>query len=128
MLGDANAYATIAVKDLAAAKQFYADTLGLVAEEGGEDPGGVFYKTGSTKVFVYQSSYAGTNQATTATWGVPNTDEVVKALAAKGITFEHYDSIPGVTLEGDVHVMGELRAAWFKDPDGNILNVVNHAD
>jgi hypothetical protein len=45
-------------------------------------------------------------------------------LKGKGVTFESYD-LPGATKDGDVHVMGELKAAWFKDPDGNILNIVN---
>ena len=42
----------------------------------------------------------------------------------RGVTFEHYD-MPGMTREGDVHVAGDMRVAWFKDPDGNILNIVN---
>jgi predicted lactoylglutathione lyase len=49
---------------------------------------------------------------------------MVEQLKAKGVTFEHYD-MPGVELQGDVHVMGDMHAAWFKDPDGNILNIVN---
>jgi len=40
------------------------------------------------------------------------------------VSFEHYD-IPGATLDGDIYTMGDLRTAWFKDPDGNILNVVS---
>ena len=43
---------------------------------------------------------------------------------AKGITFEHYD-MPGMKREGDIHVDGDMKVAWFKDPDGNILNVVS---
>ncbi len=49
----------------------------------------------------------------------------VKELKAKGVTFEQYDDIPGVERDGDIHKMGDLKAAWFKDPDGNILNIVN---
>lgn len=47
-----------------------------------------------------------------------------RELKDKGVAFEHYD-FPGMVLEGDVHVMGELKAAWFKDPDGNILAIMN---
>ena len=50
--------------------------------------------------------------------------ENIKTLKDKGVKFEHYD-MPDVKMEGDVHVMGKLKAAWFKDPDGNILNLVN---
>jgi hypothetical protein len=38
------------------------------------------------------------------------------------VEFEHYD-MPGVELQGDIHVMGPLKAVWFQDPDGNILNI-----
>ena len=45
-------------------------------------------------------------------------------MTAKGVSFEHYD-LPGTAREGDVHLLGSLKAAWFKDPDGNILNLVS---
>ena len=52
-------------------------------------------------------------------------DAIVRDLRkAKGVTFEHYD-LPDTRREGDVHVSGETRVAWFKDPDGNILSLVN---
>ncbi len=54
-------------------------------------------------------------------------DAEVKALKNKGVAFEHYE-MPGSTLEGDVHVFGDMRVAWFKDPDGNILNLINPAE
>jgi hypothetical protein len=53
-------------------------------------------------------------------------DGIVQGLKDKGVAFEHYD-LPDTTREGDVHVMGELKAVWFKDPDGNILNLVNQS-
>src|SRR5258708_23982070 len=124
MLGDKTAVATLAVKDMDAAKKFYEGTLGLT--KSGDDPGGILYKSGDSNVFIYQSEFAGTNKATAASWGVGDSIEsIVEGLKAKGVNFEHYDSIPGATLQGDVHIMGELKAAWFKDPDGNILNLVN---
>jgi hypothetical protein len=51
-------------------------------------------------------------------------DQIVQALRAKGVAFEHYD-VPGMQREGDVHNFGDIKAAWFKDPDGNILNISN---
>ena len=50
---------------------------------------------------------------------------IVEDLTAKGVVFEHYDDLPETTREGDVHVMGDMRAVWFKDPDGNILSLVD---
>ena len=58
------------------------------------------------------------------TWAVEDVDAEVRALKAKGVTFEHYD-MPGLKLEGDIHVAGPTKVAWFKDPDGNILNIIN---
>ena len=48
----------------------------------------------------------------------------MEGLRAKGVAFEHYD-LPETTREGDIHVMGEMRGAWFKDPAGNIIALVN---
>jgi len=74
---------------------------------------------------VYRSKYAGTNQATALTWVVgEGVESVVEALKAKGISFEHYD-MPEIRREGDVHIGGNMKVAWFKDPDGNILNIVS---
>lgn len=129
MLGDKPAAATLAVKDMDTARDFYENTLGLTEMEGGsDDPDAVMYRSGPSVVLVYKSSYAGTNQATAASWAVGDDfDSIVEGLKGKGVTFEHYDDLPGTTREGDVHMLGDFKAAWFKDPDGNILNLVNQA-
>ena len=123
MLGDKDVTAAIAVKDMAAAAKFYGETLGL--EKSMETPGGTFYKSGNSGIFVYTSSFAGTNKATYAAWRVNDVEATAAALKDKGVNFEHYPDMPDVKLQGDVHIMGDLKAAWFKDPDGNILNIVN---
>lgn len=124
MLGDKEAVATLAVKNLETAKRFYEDTLGLRPAPDGEE-GALVYRAGKATILVYQSEYAGTNKATAATWTVgSDVDRLVQALKAKGVRFEHYD-LPGTTRTGDVHVAGELRVAWFKDPDGNIHALVS---
>ncbi|MEX2123208.1 MAG: VOC family protein [Woeseia sp.] len=124
MLGNTNAVANLAVRNLDAARKFYEDTLGLtpIGAEGEEL---IVYKTGDTMINVYRSQYAGTNEATAVTWAVgDDVEEVVRTLRDKGVRFEHYD-MPGMTVDGDVHIAGDMKVAWFKDPDGNILNVVN---
>ncbi|MGH7229834.1 MAG: VOC family protein [Nitrospiraceae bacterium] len=124
MLNDANAVANIAVKNIETARKFYRDTLGLkqVSAEGEEL---IVLKSGSSTINVYRSQYAGTNKATAVTWAVGDeVDGVVRALKSKGVTFEHHD-MPDMTREGDVHIAGDMRVAWFKDPDGNILNLVS---
>ncbi|MDX8468770.1 VOC family protein [Mesorhizobium sp. VK23B] len=123
MLANSNATANLAVKDLEKAKAFYAGTLGLsqVDDMEGEL---IVYKSGDTLINVYHSQFAGTNKATAVTWAVGDQIEpMVKSLRSKGVTFEHYD-MPGLALEGDIHVGHGMKVAWFKDPDGNILNLV----
>jgi catechol 2,3-dioxygenase-like lactoylglutathione lyase family enzyme len=124
LLGSRNAVANLAVKNLDAARKFYEDTLGLapVEEEGDEV---VVYKSGDSVLNVYRSQYAGTNEATAVTWTVgDDLEDIVRALRDKGVTFEHYD-MPGTTVNGDIHVTANMKVAWFKDPDGNILNLIN---
>jgi catechol 2,3-dioxygenase-like lactoylglutathione lyase family enzyme len=124
MLDAKDAVATIPVKDVKTAKRFYEKTLGLKPADDSM-PDAPVYRSGATRILVYQSEYAGTNQATAATWGVDDDiDEIVPALKAKGVSFEHYD-LPGLTVQGDLHVGQGIKVAWFKDPDGNILSLVS---
>jgi catechol 2,3-dioxygenase-like lactoylglutathione lyase family enzyme len=123
MLRDTDAVATLAVRNLAEAAKFYEETLGL-SRAGAEDDEVVVFESGDTRINVYRSSFAGTNKATALTWPVDDVDDVVRTLKAKGVKFEHYD-LPDTKREGDVHVSGDIKVAWFKDPDGNILSVVN---
>lgn len=122
MLTDATVSTTIAVSDLTEAKDFYEGTLGLVQVD--ENPGGITYESGGGRLFIYQSTTAGTNEATCASWKVADVAATVDGLKALGVSFEHYE-IPGAVYDGDVAVMGPMHVAWFKDPDGNILNVIN---
>jgi catechol 2,3-dioxygenase-like lactoylglutathione lyase family enzyme len=123
VLGNTGAIATIAVKKIEPARKFYEGILGLKPVPT-EETGVQTYKSGNSDVLVYESRYAGTNKATAATWGVEDLEGVVRDLKAKGIRFEHYD-MPGTARKGDIHGTGKTKAAWFKDPDGNILAVVS---
>jgi catechol 2,3-dioxygenase-like lactoylglutathione lyase family enzyme len=124
MLANQNAVANIAVKDLSRAREFYEDTLGLtqVANEGDEL---IVFKSGNSTLNVYRSEYAGTNKATAVTWEVKDVEGEVEALKSKGVAFEHYE-MPNTTRKGDIHICGDMKVAWFKDPDGNILNIASH--
>ena len=123
MLRDNDAIATLAVRNLKAAAAFYEDKVGFQRGSGDEKQV-ITYKSGNSKLLVYESEYAGTNKATAVTWAVEDVSAMVDRLKAKGVKFERYD-FPGVTHEGDVHVMGKRKNAWFIDPDGNILSIVN---
>lgn len=122
MLGEIDAVANLAVKDLTRSRKFYEGTLGL-KPAGGEGDELAAYRSGGSTLYVYRSDYAGTNQATAVSWDVGGRiGEIVQALKDKGVKFEHYD-MPGMTREGDIHVGGGMRIAWFRDPDGNILSI-----
>jgi catechol-2,3-dioxygenase len=104
MLGAIDSIATVAVKNLEEARVYYEEKLGL--EVARELPEGITYRTGRTTLLIYASRFERASQE----------------LRAKGITFEHYD-LPGTTVQDDVHVEGDRKAVWFKDPDGNILSL-----
>jgi catechol 2,3-dioxygenase-like lactoylglutathione lyase family enzyme len=123
MLSKQTPVPTLAVSDLTRARAFYENTLGLTAER--EEPGGVTYPCGSGNLFVYSSAYAGTNKATAVTFDIPaaDFDSEVDELRAQGIEFLTFD-MDGVAWNDGVATMGEqIRAVWFTDPDGNILNL-----
>jgi catechol 2,3-dioxygenase-like lactoylglutathione lyase family enzyme len=123
-LGSKTAAATVAVKDLAKARRFYEETLGLKLVETEGDQVAV-YQTGDSQLMVYVSQFAGTNQATGVTWALgQELEDEVEALNEKGVRFEHYD-LPETTRNGDIHQSGDVKVAWFKDPDGNIISLVN---
>jgi catechol 2,3-dioxygenase-like lactoylglutathione lyase family enzyme len=123
MLGKQEPTATVAVKDLNRSREFYGTTLGLQPRHD-EGDHAVEYITGKTALLVYRSEFAGTNKATSVTWTVDDVPGLVESLKSKGVRFEHYD-LPGMTREGDIHLAGHMKAAWFKDPDGNIHALVS---
>lgn len=123
MLGDHDTIATLAVKDLQVARDFYEGVLGLSPR--GDAPEGVLYASGGGAFLVYPSSFAGTNKATAMSFQVPlgGFDAEVAALRGKGVTFQTFDA-PGLTWDDGVASMGgDARGVWFEDPDGNVLNV-----
>ena len=124
MLGKADATPMIAVKDLDRARKFSEETLGFQAQdEWGE---GVTLKSGDTTLSIYRSQFAGTNKATALTFTVDDLDGEVGELKGKGVAFEHYD-LPGLERQGDCYVADGMKTAWFKDPDGNILSLIQSA-
>lgn len=124
MLKDKSSSAIVAVGDIERARTFYGDTLGLELTD--DSMGDVLvFRTGDTSLVVYRSEFAGTNKANAVVWGVGDEIESITArLKERGVAFEHYAET-GLELKGDIHVAGEARMVWFKDPDGNILHLNN---
>ena len=122
MFTDSQATAMLPAKDAARAKSWYADKLGLKpAEDMGDN--GAAYDLGGTRVFLYPTQFAGTAQHTVLTF---NTDDLagdMKTLRARGVSFLDYD-IPGLKTENGVAEFGDIKNAWCKDSEGNILGFV----
>ena len=122
MLKDINVAATVAVRSLERARPFYEDVLGLTRQDQAE-MGVQTYRAGKTAVLVYESEFAGTNEATSLTWALGNDfDAVIDDLGSKGVTFEQYD-MEGATFDDGVHRFGDMKLVWIKDPDGNIIHL-----
>lgn len=123
MLGACDSSAIVAVRDIDRARRFYRDVLGLALEEEGMGQP-LTFRTGATRLIVYPSDYAGTNQANAVVFTLQgDLVDVVEILRTRGVVFEHYD-IPGMSLNGDIHQGGPVKLAWFKDPDGNLIHLV----
>ena len=127
MLGDTTVQPMLPVKDLEEAGKFYEKTLGL-RKVGGEPETALVYQSGGTTLCVYRSEFAGTNKGTAALWEIEDVEGTVEELKAKGVTFENYGDMPGLTRKGDIYRAGDFMVAWFKDPAGNILSIQNRPE
>jgi predicted enzyme related to lactoylglutathione lyase len=126
MLKDAPIVPYLPASDVARARRFYEDKVGLVARE--EVAGGVVYECGQHSwVFLYPSGGAGTSQASQAFWQVADVEREVAELRARGVVFEEYDA-PGLKTVNGIATGGGARAAWFKDTEGNILALIESID
>jgi len=124
MLQNSPLYAYIPARDVARARRFYEDQLGLKARE--EVAGGVVYEFGKgTAAFLYPTPNAGTSRASQAFWQVADIEREVAELKKRGVKFEDYD-MPGMKTENGIFTGGGARAAWFKDSEGNILAVIQN--
>jgi catechol 2,3-dioxygenase-like lactoylglutathione lyase family enzyme len=120
MLEDTKAYSGIAVNDLEAARQFYGETLGLRTSE---EYGLMWlHLAGGRDTLVYEQPDARPASFTILNFEVDDIDRAVDALAELGVRFERYDDAKqdarGIFREEGPHI------AWFKDPAGNVLSVL----
>jgi predicted enzyme related to lactoylglutathione lyase len=122
MLKNAPIVPYIPATDVARARRFYEEKVGLVARE--DVAGGVVYECGSRSwIFLYPSGGAGTSKASQAFWQVDDVEAEVAELKARGVVFEEYD-MPGVKTVNGIATGGGTKAAWFKDSEGNILALI----
>jgi len=107
------------VKDLARARQFYEQALGLEVL-GAKADGKFIYRCGGTELALFPKPEGTKAEHTAVSFRVENIGEAVAALQARGVNFADYD-LPGLKTVEHVCVLGSEKAAWFEDPEGNIL-------
>jgi predicted enzyme related to lactoylglutathione lyase len=115
-------YSYIPARDVARARRFYEDKVGLKPKQ--EIAGGVVYEFGKgTACFLYPTQNAGTSKASQAFWQVDDIESEVAELKKRGVKFEEYDT-PDMKTTNGIFTGGGAKAAWFKDSEGNILAVI----
>ena len=128
MLTGARIIAIAPTTDLARAKAFYGEILGLLdANVPTPGPQVVYRCGGNTLLEVYERPTAGDAQHTLASWEVSDLGAAVDQLRDRGVRFEQYD-LPEVKTEDGISTTGDLQEAWFRDPDGNILRIHSHVE
>jgi catechol 2,3-dioxygenase-like lactoylglutathione lyase family enzyme len=112
--------ATIPAQDLARARAFYSEKLGLEVAE--EDPTGVIFQAGPDQFTLFQSRGAASGSHTQMGWDVADVEAEVAELKSRGVTFEEYD-MPGFKTENSIATIPGGKGGWFKDSEGNLLSV-----
>ena len=122
MFTNTQATAMLPAKDAARARAWYADKLGLKPAQEFGDMGAV-YDLGGTRVFLYPTQFAGTAQHTVLSFDTDDLAADMTVLRNRGVTFLDYD-LPGLKTVDGVADFGQIRNAWCKDSEGNILGFV----
>jgi len=123
MLGDSPAFSGFSVNDLESARRFYTDTLGLRVADVPEMGGLLRLHLGSgADVLVYAKDDHTPASFTVLNFPVPDVEQAVDQLEARGVTFEHYENPP--TDEKGIMRAGGPLIAWFTDPAGNVFSVM----
>jgi len=123
MLTTACVFPTVTVVDLNRARKFYEEKLGLKVIQTDPSPGAVLQAGEGARLYIYQRTATKADH-TVAAFTVRDVEATVKELKAKGVVFEEYD-MPGLKTVNGIFTMGEIKGAWFKDTEGNILAVTN---
>jgi catechol 2,3-dioxygenase-like lactoylglutathione lyase family enzyme len=123
MLANAKVHPTLPVVDLERAQKFYEEKLGLKIVKSDPSPGALLQAGEGTMLYIYQRAATKADH-TAASFSVKDVEAEVKELKAKGVVFEDVDQPDFKTVDG-IFTMGEMKAAWFKDTEGNTLAVTN---
>jgi len=125
MLKDSQAITTMVTTNPERSKRFYGDVLGLRLVMDSPEDAGLVYEAGKgSRLMLYLRDRPSSSDATSIGFAVDDVPSTVRDLRSRGVTFEEYD-MPGLKTVDGIATMGQEQAAWFKDPDGNIIGVFN---
>jgi catechol 2,3-dioxygenase-like lactoylglutathione lyase family enzyme len=126
MLNQRRAHTTLPVDDLEAARAFWGDRLGFEPIE--QNPMAILYRAGDGSVFaVTRSAGRATGSHTQMGFTTPDVAAEIAELRSQGVVFEEYD-MPGFRTEDGIATTPAGRSAWFKDPAGNLIGLVEFRD
>ena len=121
MLSNKKVRPTLPASDMDRAKKFWGETIGL--RMSGESPGGVMFDCGDGRLFVFPSSNAGSNPSTYCGFDVDDIEAEVAELKERGVEFLEYDDGPAKTTNSIANPAPNVKSAWFKDSEGNIIGL-----
>lgn len=118
-------YAKLPAQDVERARAFYAEKLGLTPV--GEHAGHLHYRVGGAYFIVFPSTGAPSGTHDQLGLAVDDVAATVARLRSNGVTIEQYPAPPGATVSDGIMDNGFVRAAWFKDSEGNLVSVAQFA-
>jgi catechol 2,3-dioxygenase-like lactoylglutathione lyase family enzyme len=122
MLKELDVIAVLPAKDLARARDFYRDKLGLDAPETMDEENLLYLSGNGTAFLLYKTDNAGTAKNTQMSWRTDNLEAEMEDLRGRGVVFEEYD-FPGLKTENGIATNAVGKGAWFTDSEGNILSI-----
>jgi catechol 2,3-dioxygenase-like lactoylglutathione lyase family enzyme len=116
-----DAYGKLPAQNVARAKAFYADKLGLTPYK--EHADHLYFEVGRTTFIIFPSAGAPSGTHDQLGLIVDDVESTVARLQSKGVTLERYPAPPGATMKNAIMDRGSMKAAWFKDTEGNLISI-----
>jgi catechol 2,3-dioxygenase-like lactoylglutathione lyase family enzyme len=117
----ANAYGKLPAQNVARARAFYADKLGLTPYK--EHADHLYFEVGGTTFIIFPSAGAPSGTHDQLGFIVDDVESTVARMQSKGVTFETFPGPPEATMKNGIMDRGSMKAAWFKDTEGNLISI-----
>lgn len=124
MKSKVHAIPVLQAQDLKRARSFYEDKLGFCPDL--EEPEGVMLRAGDSSIYLYETS-AGPGESTVLSLYAEDFDSAIEELRSQDVRFEEYD-LPNLKTKNGIVDLDGMRAVWFKDPEGNVINVAERKE